>query len=658
MTIHLGASVIDDRHIRLHWAQEPVTCLSERGGRSSPIFALPGTTLTQLPTAGSLAFLYPHNPRELFAALLDDAPAEVVAGLFMSHGLACCIIVVEPDFELYDFLTQTSCDYLHAFEIWPFEERRSNVTSAKRWTSANTSFDIPAPIDSMALPEPIAQEVRQFNANLALLANSAREFVPEFQDLTQWLHESISSRVEHIRSDIRAGASIHALSSKLHHDVSILVDVNSCLTLVISQALSVLPPLLSSTYPVGEFSLLGIGSASRAVWRFYETIATVFARADHVTRLRNAFQTPGFDPWLDRTIQDNLTSWTAAAERSIQLSPAPDMRPGRKHLIYFSSRWGFHETLNSISVSWQSISAGAARHWNVLTLTHEFLHSHFRELVRANVLDVTDLAQLEDVAKRYNETVDSGWKAVDSFTFLDAFQIFLIHQLSLCYQADQWHSNSHNTAARAQLEVRHFSSQELAELINDYMSDFLEEFVVHIMDFHYFYDADDAPYLSALWHSWSLVPFVHKRLSHYLLRCLLALASTSDTLNAEDAYDNAARRLYDFFTQMAEETENPIATEAINTIKGKRGEELWKRFNYSFRLVPFVRTFLIDPKINALLTTDPLMTSGQEYTGPRGVFPSDPIRSPSAFLLDAYVRDLPDDPEIQARSLWQLLMIV
>jgi len=49
--------------------------------------------------------------------------------------------------------------------------------------------------------------------------------------------------------------------------------------------------------------------------------------------------------------------------------------------VYFSSRWGFHQTVQSVSVSWQCINGNAALDWNLLTLSHEFLHAHLRELL-------------------------------------------------------------------------------------------------------------------------------------------------------------------------------------------------------------------------------------------------------------------------------------
>jgi hypothetical protein len=77
----------------------------------------------------------------------------------------------------------------------------------------------------------------------------------------------------------------------------------------------------------------------------------------------------------------DFAAWESSPVRLNNLDPPADEVHGRLHVLHFSSRYGFHETMNTMSASWQCVYASASRDWNLLTLSHEFLHAHVREII-------------------------------------------------------------------------------------------------------------------------------------------------------------------------------------------------------------------------------------------------------------------------------------
>jgi hypothetical protein len=657
VTLFLGASWEDADSVALYWGDEPTAPLRLRGGRVSPLFPLTADAPAALPESGCVALLFPKSIRKTFAALIgacSDGPGFQV---FMSHGLASVVLLTTSSADELRIAIEKLDLELAAYEIWPFSNGLLNFRDVTIWRGAN-HFPTPSRrLDIAELPGPIAVEFRQFNANLALLDNTAREFAPEFSSVCDWLEESGARGLSRIRSELSLQGESLDVAKRLHNDVSILVDVNSCLSMVNSQLADVQPPTLNSSFPVGEHSLLGIGSVSRAAFRLYDHISDVFAAADHPNRLRENFPQVGFDPAFYPKHFD-YTSWELARNTRLAERCENDAQPGRKHLVYFSSRWGFHETLNSISLSWQTIGSGASREWNLLTLSHEFLHSHFRELIRANVLDFTTDDQRDGLVALYNQE----WERPSGrLSFLDSARIFLVNQLKWVGEAE--------LAARAQAEGRSvvdresdpLDSEELIGLLAAPLLDFVEEVMVHIMDYHYFYNANDSAYVSSLWHSWTLVPQVHRRLRHYLLRTLFALASSEQTTDPERAFENCVMRLRREFGDLRDSHDGPLVVAAIQDLEdGHALRELFIRFQYNYQLVVFTRMFLIDSSLYSGLNADSQATIGEapRYGILPGDFPDWAIESPSGFLLDRFIAGSDTLTGTEAESLWQLLVLV
>jgi len=350
--------------------------------RVSPIYPIGDVAEDfQLPSSGHLVFLFSRSVRGVLNRLerRDGHGVRV----FASHGLASVIAVLDADADV-DTLLQELEDQLCAAEVWPLQEGTvvERNTIVRHWQNDGIATTEIEDIAATNLPYEVRTEVEQFNLNLKYFWARAEQFAPEYEDLAIWLHEAVSDAAKAVASYAQAHTDPASLADPQQHygRVSLLVEINACLTMLNSQAMGVTPPLTEATYPIGEYSLLGIGSATRAVWRIYRHMSDVFADAQHLDRLHAMRDGAPFDSGV-RPYRFQMSAWADSPLSIESQDPVGPATAPRRHIVYFSSRWGFHQTVQSVSVSWQCINGNAALDWNLLTLSHEFLHAHLRELL-------------------------------------------------------------------------------------------------------------------------------------------------------------------------------------------------------------------------------------------------------------------------------------
>jgi hypothetical protein len=615
-----------------------------------------------LPDSCFLVFLFAKSSREVLSALGSRWTEGLTA--YATHGLASVVAVVREPFSVEELIAMLD-GTLNAAEIWPVEGGavvEANVVVQDFFDGEDAPFG--DPIQASSLPYEVRTEVEQFNLNVRYFWARASQYCPEFSDLAGWLHQSVADTAQDIHAYAQADTDPASLPDPQQHygRVSLLVEINACLTMLNSQLVAVTPPLTKSTFPVGEYSLLGIGSAVRATWRLYSHMSDVFAQAQHLDKVHAMSNGAPFDPGT-KPYSLNPETWADSPLSIEEQDPAVEVAEPRRHIVYFSSRWGFHQTVQSVSVSWQCLNGNAAREWNLLTLSHEFLHSHLREMLDELLLvgSAEDLVKLVEV---FNSDAPR--------TFGEATKQFLLQRLrwiehgrQLSRAADAADASRIDPGAQRVdiLQAHPMTTDEAAFLLNDRLR-FLEEVVVHVMDFIYFYDAADDLFVSSLWHSWALIPNVQPKVEDYVLRTLLALSSTWMTDDASAAFDDATGRLDDEFSAILGDGSHGLIEQAQAVLHSKSGGAssygLRTRFICSYPLVRWARRFLVSGQLHAVLSHD-----DQRAIGPRAYaldpwdFPDVTIQSPSGFLLDRYrtmVR-AHENEGLEGDSLWQLLVL-
>jgi len=197
---------------------------------------------------------------------------------------------------------------------------------------------------------------------------------------------------------------------------------------------------------------------------------------------------------------------------------------------------------------------------------------------------------------------------------------------------------------------------------------FLEEVVVHVMDYLYFYNADDEVFVSSLWHSWALVPNVQPKIDEYVLRTLLALSSTWTDDDPTSAFADASARLDSCLAGILHNGAHGLveqARRALNDGEAKGAESsrsnLRTRFQLSFPLVRWTRRFLVSSELHAGLAHDEQRVAGDPaYPFDPWDFPDGDVGSPTGFLLDRFRRMVRayENDDLEADSLWQLLVLI
>lgn len=649
MKAYLGAARVGMGAHAIAITCEPATVLRQPGGRVSPVFLAAGRAIAGLSGDETIAVLYPRSPRSLLAALrtAEGRGRLDATSVFMTHGLASVIAVLPAGADAAAWLDRWPA-LIAAGELWPL---RSGVV-----TDGEVQYYPGGPRDAATLPrelsfEPslpleVVVELEQFNKNLEYLWSRAATYAPELEALVDSLLDDVEATRDAIAANLAQGN--HARFQQAHYvGVANLVEVNSCLTMLNSQLASGTSPVLQSSFGVGEYSLLGIGAVARAAWRLYSHISDVFAHQNHLARLRSLAKEPPFDPAHLAPYRLDTAAWTGNDINTF----AAVAEPTRKHVVYFSSRWGFHQTVQSISISWQCIAAGALPDWTLLTFSHEFLHFHLRELLDELLLDPVRGAQ--GVADVFNQHDARDWG--ESALQLLVSELRFMSMTRLLQRGEGEERGDRVVGRQA-------ASTDVAEvnyLIRTHLRD-LEEVIVHVLDYIYFYGSVDRLYVSSLWHSWALVPNVQRNLEHYLVRTLLALSSAWPAADSSGAFEDAVRRLREEFDAILIGEDHGLVREACELLVDPSSQRAIRTsFQSSFTLVKFVTRYLISVSVNETLLDDRQASDDGAYGLEPGEFTHDPVDSPVGFLLDTFASELAgqEREQVEFTTLWQYLEI-
>ena len=621
------------------------------GGLVSPVFAAFGTR-ADITGATGLLLCFAASPHSVLKFIQNELPRDLQEQTMVGYGLASVLLAGDA-IELREHAAALQ-PILNAWELWQLEEGVLTTSTIERYVRSGEKPWMPQ-ISADSLPYDAACQVRQLNASLALAAQRAAIYTPELAAAFRALADSAATLVDKLR-DIAAAEPTVTTVRRHHYYVSRVLEVNAGLAMVISQTLSGTVPLLNSDYPVGEYGLLGIGSAARALWSFYNHLRRCFAAADHVNRL--AESGPGlapFDPFV--TFADlDYTLWDDSPARLSRL-PHVEPHPAAPHLVHYSSRFGFHETEYTLGASWQSLHACSSQEWHLLTLTHEFLHSQVRHLTAVIFPADTDWERL-GILVAGAEPPTSG---------LESMRVVLAQGM-LRYAAARLASPGITTEAD-HIIVDGYNARPTGEQLRATAAEelrYLQEIVVHVLDFLYTFPSEPSKYLAAIWQSWSTVPSVTERIHDYLLRSLCALAADAAMPRRDDR--EVFRTVYDasleILRDLVNDFDSPVVGQAVAYLENDIGvRRLQLEFAQAYYVARFTRIFLYDPDVATALRTDDQTTlggsHGRLYVFDPGEYPEDAIESPLAFLSDRFgVETHPASPDSEFPSLWQLLLLI
>jgi len=494
------------------------------GVRISPVYLVSDreslSTFLSKPDA-SLWLLYDTRPIELAAMLENDASIKPPRALFLSHGMASVLVLLpqaSPQPDIRRILKRRKT--LSALECWTLDKGRitNHIVSAGPGDSAETPdlFTVSVPLDSS--PESLSRHLLD-NALLKrqLLHLSAR-YCPFYRKGLRDVFRRSENNVKGIGTPPSQELPWEDIQSQAHT----LVHLNSMLSYFLSQGLGGRPPILEYQGLLPSYTVFGVATAYQALWKLTHFIEDAFLRYDILQEMSLRYFTKQGADYHPDVFRPELDEMQASPDHVQSKTPG--------HLNLFSGRLGFHSSTWATAAPVDVLHGAGERGWNLLTLTHEMLHTHVDSLIEfvmspnpAHEPSIDQLALYRKITCLAQETA-----ARTDLSIIDR-----IRQKLGRYVLESAAARRHDEMLMSQLPRCPGPALQIARIheptqFRDMVIAFkrrMSEYIVHVLDFQYFYGGDAKRFLSLVITSWASIPSVYADVGHYVMRCLVALST-------------------------------------------------------------------------------------------------------------------------------------
>ena len=608
---------------------------------------------------------------------------------------SCSVVLVSPERSLICETIKSVENKLYAWERWDVAgsllEHSENSWEQRQ---ASDVKQISLRLD-LSLSESTVWLLHELSVNFSHYYEYAQRYAPFIEAEIETLAAEVNELIEEIHRDeevqARAVASTQgdALSSegppaefigakkRLNANVDLLVQLNSALVYAITQAFAGSVPIRRRFPNISQHSLLGTGTAWRAIQRTCSIVFDTFRDARFPEKLREELDPSGRE-----------TGWVKDTDEE----KASELRLNTR-VVHFSARSGFGESDAAITCPSQIIQVCDQPEWSLCTATHEILHAHVRELIAAIFLETLDGEHPKPTDESLSEAVEDyrrslalkNASATQPPSRLQELRRGLIeyavsYRSSVAKAKEKFGVESSDLDAEDTLEVLVTLPKDVGVMFRAFKrsSRLLEETVVHTLDLHYFFGGDATLFCDSLWNSWSIVPSIIEKLDWYILRTLLTLASTTKG----DAYprlDEAVRILSDSLNKVMRRRQGSVVAEEVlkklNTgstdIDGRRSTSPFFKwidllFPACLPLVDLTTKFLISGHLQRefrKLKGDTIDSEGH-YPIDLPDFDAQGIANPIALIhdrlkigLDSEGMRIINSEEIARRSAWLLLAL-
>jgi len=469
-----------------------------------------------------------------------------------------------------------------------------------------------------------------------------------------------------------------------------LVQLASAYSYTVCQAFAGVPPIRDSRGVAHRYSLLGLGTAVRGLAALFDMMEGAYGGAPVETAL-SAIEAAVDDDGepLARFSWDDIDAikldLPASFKHPVDSGSEPTSRlewaavtdgPRRSgpKMIYFSGRLGFKESSRSIAAAIQSLYGAAAKRWSLLTFSHEYIH-HEVELLWTYLWSSTetqDAAARLAAAYAKSERRRSGEEKID-FSISDVIRtsilLYCIREQNILIHGVTDGDKVHQDQAWA------LNKKNINKLIRK-SKPFINEIIVHTIDFLDTYNSNIASFIFNLWEGWDLVPIVEIKVDQYVVRTLSSISVAvlaGRPGNPREHYDAACDTLLDHLTELrklrnsgnGEDGGAGAIDSAIELLK-RKPEGLWQLYKPTLLIARVTETFLRTGRARRLHRSD----SNAEFVGERAdwvigdptvnyaaeplTFQPLTLESPMAFLrmmFDSHSADLGIEAD-EATSVW------
>lgn len=594
--------------------------------RLSPIFGIRrfGTAIPrpdEFKGASTIVFLGPTHPARLLDLEKCIDKAWVTLGSFN-------ILIRLKSARHRSSVVKYCCREHIPFEIWALRNGWvKDVTCSPRYGGSNEwQREI-----AESTPENVAavfgEALNEYGPLMASSMSRCEKVIPGLFDDLRLANRLTLEMIKSSNSD-----------ADNYDQLSALITMNASLSRFSSQAFSGTSPIFETECHFWIHSLLGIGTANIALHRIRDFVTRTIGkyhipiRVEKYSELTYSGTSILDDP--DARNVDYLDKVTlTAAEQSDPLFPL---------ITYWSGRDNFKSGVNSLSAPLACLFSCSSLSWSLATLTHELTHSIIRGVLGVISFDLDDPDEAALPAKLYEAR-----EALPN-VLLDMRRAFICCVMQL------------EEADLLAAEVESQGEFDVREILRHWRTE-VEELLVHVFDFLYFYGGDWERYVPGIWLSWCAVPNLGDRIREYVLRTLTALMARNMDLSGDEAA-NAARidMLHLLKMQLPQMKKRNATTEYIvKAIALLEGD--WDTLNMlaiaRYDIARLVRAFLYSETLGSTMQRElGLDVSRRKREGykfkVRGIS-AIPLRSPLKFIEAYTTNKRPSLPD----SIWMLMTI-
>lgn len=426
--------------------------------------------------------------------------------------------------------------------------------------------------ETLASLEPIANRpefAHSIDEYRALMASSISRayvvFPPMARDLER-ANDKVATRI--------LGTS----ESTEPNTIALLIDVNAALSRLASQAFSGASPIQQTECHFWTHSLLGTGIPNIALANIRAFLQGTLGAAripERVSRYRT------IQTGVPNLAEQPFTSNDWRKKWINEVGEIQDGKPLFPQITYFSGRDGFRTTETTLSAPLSAITSCNSRRWSLMTVTHEASHTIVGGALSVILPDFNNDDEVRMTAQLLNGTPPSN--------LLEELRRFLIR---IMVELDQ---------VAGQEPPDEMTAFDVTALVKTWKEE-IEEIMVHVFDFLFFYGQRVQHYVSSIWYSWDSIPHLKSKIHEYIVRTLCAAAvshldSDGTMLKAREdvlgALEPVAQHLgvHSYVNLALKELTSDWHLDSSQSTSNQ------KQFSVRLSLVAFVRTFFHSPEL-------------------------------------------------------------
>ncbi len=690
--------LVDEKHCNSYNTQFPKSIY-----RYSPIFRLhedDSTTPENEELKCKVAFLFPSNSYTFLGKLRTEIDLEFLSDIWFGHGLAS-VIIIDKSGKSIDTVLDRFKSELRAYEIWNLSSPTtdSSVCSFTEDTYLCEPFEIDHAKYRLSYDGIIDLEVRKklddLSHNFLRLTNLSAQYAPAYlftlrsiilacMDIIEELEElykidsnNFEASINGFSSDVvNIPTSPRELQEMIFQRTGYISQILAVVTYIDSQVFSGTVPILENNCKFSGYSFLGIGTAHLGIVAITQFVEKIFSQypitkvIDSEFHGKEGFQSPSD---IYSYVSQEIYGHAFILDANID-SYTKD--PIKSSLVYYSTRLGFRESEFSITSADEVLRFSDSVEWSPITLSHELLHAHVRDLIGALFASednsLSPFLFFSQLAGKYIEE----WSDEAEDSPMDLYHSVQAVFLSYCYYRESYYNilarkeeledfpdDPDEQDEEVELDLSEPNTEALLERLRAYYKE-INEILVHVLDYHYFYYSERKLYVSLLWRSWAKVPSVLDNIDHYLLRTLLCIGTEVEELaDDEDRFRKAVDALIPILQEVQKDFPSTTLSNALEHLSSKGTlDNLQHLFDTAIRLADIAYKFLRSDHINSKLLRDQAKTPEVEYHYDiaTGQFSTDPIESPVAFLIDRIrfnSNGAAKLDDIEFRTLWMMIAL-